>query len=38
MLQRYSAALSNGQFDLIANAWVVPALVVSDAGALPVEA
>lgn len=36
MLEYYGAALSDGNFAVIANAWAVPALVLSDAGALPV--
>ncbi|MHB0988803.1 MAG: hypothetical protein ACYC3P_09095 [Bellilinea sp.] len=36
MLERYGAALSDGNFAGFANAWAVPAVVLSDAGALPV--
>lgn len=36
MLEEYGQALSAGDFSLIANRWVTPALVLSDEGALPV--
>jgi len=37
MLETYGQALSDGKFDLIAQSWAVPALVLSDQGALLVS-
>jgi len=37
MLTAYGQALSDGQFDAIAQAWAVPALVLSDQGTLLVS-
>lgn len=34
MLESYGQALGDGKFDVIANSWAVPALVLSDQGAL----
>ena len=37
MLAAYGQALSSGKFDIIANSWTVPALVLSDQGTLLVS-